>query len=261
MHKLPTLARTLQMLSLALVAGSCVDLHAQSHEEAKVIELEGQVSVMRGVQMALFQRGTPGVSLDLCTVHPREEIVTGSDGHAVFQIGDGSTFEVFPNSHVTFQPRLSMEQMIEVLLGKIRVQVEHRNGPNPKKVETPTAVISVRGTIFDVNVEDPDGTTYVGVEEGQVQVQHLLLGGQPKILNPNEWVRVYPNQPLAKAARGVNPILVNAIKNAAIDAVYTNPGGVIRGGGVPAGGAQGDAGKNKKNPPAGAPPPVPGGGN
>jgi ferric-dicitrate binding protein FerR (iron transport regulator) len=263
MYKLPSLARTVQILLVVLFAGSCLgNLHAQSHEAATAIEVEGQVSVVRGGQIALFQRGTPGVKADATRVNAKEEIVTGADGHAVFRIADGSTFEVFPNSRVIFQSKWTLEEMLELVLGRIRVQIEHRNGPNHKKVETPTAVISVRGTIFDVEVQDADGTTYVGVEEGQVQVEHALLRGTPKILNPNESITVYPNMPLAKASPGFNPYLLDSIKRAAADLVLNNPGGVLRGGngGAVPGGPQGDNGKTKKNPPAGAPPAAPGGG-
>src|SRR5271165_3993604 len=161
MYTLSTLARTVQVLLLAMVAGASVTaLQAQSHEFATVMVLEGQVSVLRGGQVALFQNST---------VAAKEVIVTGPDGHAVLQIRDGSTFEVFPNSRVTFQGQWTIEDMLELVLGKIRVSIEHRSGPNHKKVSTPTALISVRGTIFDVAVEDDEGTTYVSVEEGQVQ--------------------------------------------------------------------------------------------
>lgn len=256
MLTLPMLARTGRILLLAVVAGASIcTLQAQSHEFATVIEIQGQVSVLRGGQIALFPNST---------VAAKEEIVTGPDGYAVFRIRDGSTFEVFPKSRVTFQGQWTIEDMLQLVLGKIRVQIEHRNGPNHKKVSTPTAVISVRGTIFDVSVEDEDGTTYVGVEEGQVLVRHLLQPGPEKVLNQNEWVRIYPNQPLAKAA-GPSPgavrFVFDRIRNAVADIIFNNPGGVISGGGSSSGGAQGDAGKTKKNPPTTAPPPANGGGN
>jgi hypothetical protein len=266
MHILSTLARTVQMLLLgAMVCLSVTNLQAQSHEMATAIEIEGQVSVLRGGQEPLFQKAS-GLTLKQYTVRPKEEIVTGPDGHAVFQISDGSTFEVFPNSRVTFQGQWTLEDMLELILGKIRVQIEHRNGPNPKKVSTPTAVISVRGTVFDVEVEDEDGTTFVNVEEGQVQVHHRLQAGQDQYLNQNQSVTIYPNRPLAKNAKpnqGVPAFIYDRLKNALGDLVVNNPGGVIPGGGGPgaAGGAQGDGGKTKKNPPAGAPPAAPGGGN
>jgi len=269
-----TLARTVKILLLAVaIVVSLTPAQAQSHEKAKALEVQGQVWVQRGVQVALFQFGTPGANATNSMVGAKEEIFTGPDGYARFQISDGSTFEVFQNSHVIFQAKWTIEDMLDLILGKIRVQIEHRNGPNPKKVSTPTALISVRGTVFDVAVEDPDGTTYVGVEAGQVEVRHLLQPTSvPKILNPDEWIRIYPNQPLAKAANpspGAVKFAWNALKNAVADLVLHNPGGLgLPGGGgttIPGGttggpGAQGDGGKTKKPAPT-TPPPPPGGGN
>jgi hypothetical protein len=261
MHTFSTLARNIQLLLLAALAVlSVTTLQAQSKEVATVIELEGQVSVLRGGQVALFQKGTPGVPAGLCGVNAKEEIVTGPDGHAVFQINDGSRFEVFPNSRVTFQGQWTIEDMLELFLGKIRVQIEHRDGPNPKKVSTPTAVISVRGTVFDVAVEDDDGTTYVGVEDGQVLVQHRLQPGNSKTLNRNEWLRVYPNQPLAKAAS--SPGAIKFALERAANVLLNNPGGIglpggsSGGGSLPGstGGSQGDGGRKKNPAPTGPPP-------
>lgn len=235
------------LLFAALLGVSATALRAQSHEVATVIDLQGQVSVLRGGQVALFLNNS---------VRAKEEIVTGPDGYAKFQIRDGSTFEVFPNSRVTFQGEWTIEEMLQVVLGKIRVQIEHRNGPNHKRISTPTAVISVRGTIFDVNVEDIDGTTVVSVEQGQVIVRHLLQPGPEKILNENESVTIFPNQPLAKAS-GQSPAIKfvwDRVRSAVVDILVHDPGGVLtpNGGGLP--GGQGDSGKPKKNPPTTAPP-------
>jgi hypothetical protein len=272
-----TLVRTVSMLLLAASASVlCVPLQAQSKDIATAIEVQGQVSVVRGGQVALFQNGTAGPG-QATTVRVGEVIFTGPDGHGVFQIGDGSTFEVFPSSRVTFRDSYNFLDMLQLVLGKIRVQIEHRNGPNPKRVSTPTAVISVRGTIFDVSVEDDDGTTLVSVEEGLVEVQHRLQAGPPVLVPPNQSVHIYPNQPLAKMAGPGIPVKVfDKIKAIAVDTILHPPGGSIpggsSGGGIPGGstggstpGSQGDGGKNKKGPPAGtppgAPPPPPGGGN
>src|SRR3954451_19090862 len=62
---------------------------------ARAIQLSGQVSVLRdATPWALAQGGV---------VSPRQIIVTGPDGFAIFEVSDGSTFEVFPNSRVTFR--------------------------------------------------------------------------------------------------------------------------------------------------------------
>jgi hypothetical protein len=103
------------------------------------------------------------------------------------------------------------------------------------------------------------------VVEGQVQVRHLLQPGPEKIQNQNESIRIYANQPLAKArpSQGVPGFVWDRLKNAAADIVLNNPGGVIPGGGLPgsSGGPQPDHGKTNKPPPTTAPPAPPGGGN
>lgn len=274
MYKFSTLARTVPLLLLAAAAGvSVAPLQAQSHEVATAIEIDGRVSVVRGgSQLALFPHGSSGCSAgSLCTVKPKEEIFTGPDGHAKFRISDGSTFEVFPNSRVTFQAGWSFEDMLNLILGKIRVQIEHKTGPNPKKVTSPTALISVRGTIFDVEADDIDGTTLVSVEEGIVDVRHLLKAGPTKTLIENQSLRIYPNQPLAKAGGNGQAVAFfwDRFKGAVVDLVLNNPGGIgLPGaGGNRLPGGQADGGKNKPPTTSGTPPPAPppappgGGGN
>jgi hypothetical protein len=240
MHRRFTLGRTIVVLLTTALLGVCLlPLGAQSRDFAKVIFMQGDVRVIRGAPVALFKDWT---------VRPKETIVTGPDGYAQFQITDGSTFEVFANSQVVFHESFGLGDLVQVMLGKIRVQVEHRNGPNPKKVSTPTAVISVRGTVFDVTVEDADGTTLVSVEEGLVGVKHQLQPGDEKLLRSNESVRIFPNSPLARARNSQGgKIVLDAIKRAGTDVVMNNPGGAGR---VPTGttgttGAQGDQGKKK----------------
>jgi hypothetical protein len=72
-----------------------------------------------------------------------------------------------------------------VIRGKTRVHIEKLGGqPNPYRVNTPTAVIAVRGTIFDVLVEGDK--TQVFLHEGEVEVTNpvapdiavFLLAGQ-----------------------------------------------------------------------------------
>ena len=111
------------------------------------------------------------------SIQVSQRIVTGADGHAMFQVSDGSTFEVYPNSTVEFRKNPgNWKDLLDLLVGRVRVHIEHLgNLPNPTKMVTPTAVISVRGTTFDVSVDDDDETTLVEVEDGIVEVQHALL--------------------------------------------------------------------------------------
>ena len=128
-------------VSLLTVAASVVCLAQMPPSDAgnyaaKVITEAGQVSVIKDVQPWALSVGD--------TVNVRDLILTGPDGHALFQVSDGSTFEVFPNSRVVFRKNVpNWRDLIDVLLGKVRVHIEHfGNVPNPNRVLTPTAVIS-----------------------------------------------------------------------------------------------------------------------
>ena len=159
-------SRTLELLLLlTAVAGVCQAQFAPfnaSNYAAKVITQSGQVSVFKDAQPWALSVGD--------SVQARDLILTGVDGHAILQVSDGSSFEVFPNSRVVFRKNPpNWKDFIDVLVGRVRVRIEHLgNLPNPNRVMTPTAVISVRGTTFDISVDDDDETTLVEVEEGTV---------------------------------------------------------------------------------------------
>jgi hypothetical protein len=272
-----TLARSVKtvqpMQTLLLAVGLMVcliPLRAQDLAAAKAVTLVGDVSCLKD-----GPSGNKWVLNEGQTVQARWIIKTGKDGYAKFQVSDGSTFEVFADSEVTFrQDPGNWAHLLNVWIGHIKVMIQHLPGvANPNNVTSPTAVISVRGTVFEVVVEDLTGTTFVSVDEGIVQVHHRLQPGNDKFLNSGDSVRVFPNQPLARVVDRGN-ILLQAVKRAE-QAIYDGllqrgiPGGGATGGtqGGAQGGAQGDKGKNKGGsgggapvPPGGAPPPPPPGG-
>jgi hypothetical protein len=199
-------------------------------------------------------------------------IVTGPDGYAAFEVSDGSTFEVFANSQVTFRANPgSLSDLADVWLGRIRVHIQRLGGKaNPNKVHTPTAIISVRGTTFDVEVGDDDETTRVAVEEGQVAVEHRLMprDGDPRILNGGDEILIYRNAPLASSRRVDKGRVMQIMAEAARQILLRVPvpiggggGGTPGGAPVPGGGPPlpGDTGATPPPAPPPPPPPPPGG--
>src|SRR5580658_1924105 len=184
-------------LLFAAAAGVCFGqvLPSDSGEyAAKVISLTGQVSVLKNDVPWVLDVGDQ--------IQAKQLIITGPDGQARFQVSDGSTFDVYPNSRVVFRKNApNWKDLLDVLVGRVKVHIEHLYGPNPNRVITPTAVISVRGTTFDISVGDDDETTEVEVEDGLVEVQHALLPrGAPRTLTPADGpLRVYRNEPLASS--------------------------------------------------------------
>jgi len=242
-----------RMALLCALSGTAV--WGQDAPAARVLEMTGRVSILRdSAEVALF----PG-----SVVQPKQIVFTGADGYAKFQLADGSTFEVFNNSKVVFRENPgSWQDLLDVVIGRVKVFIEHRNGPNHNRVTTQTAVISVRGTVFDVVVEDEDATTLVSVDEGRVAVQHRLLGGEVQ-LDAGESFRVYRNQPLAVNRVNKGSIAQKAL-HAAAQAVYDvmvirggmgGGGTVPTAGGPPSTGGQGD--KGGKTTGGGTPPPPP----
>src|SRR5262249_21904760 len=179
--------------ALALACPAFAQFAGAPEGAATVTFLTGRVDVMRDT--------TPWVLNVGDTVKPGQLIVTGPDGGAMFKLADGSTFEVYANSQVKFRASQgNWRELLDVFLGNVKVHIQRIGGqPNPNRVRTPTAVISVRGTTFHVNVEVDGDTTFVMVEEGIVDVEHVLLGGGKKIpLTNGQAIRVYKNVPLAQ---------------------------------------------------------------
>jgi hypothetical protein len=245
-------------LLLAAASGVCSAQIFQTDSTNAAATLEvftGQIAVLRDGQPWALEVGSE--------VKPQQIIVTGPDGYGKFRVSDGSTFEVFPNSRITFRNTPGdWKDLIEMWIGRVKVHIQKLGGqPNHNRVRTPTAIISVRGTVFDVSVEDTDSTLVV-VEEGTVEVRHALRGGEPRLLNSGEWLRVERNVPLARKMIDRGSVIRSALR-AAADAVYTtlangaaggrtSPGGGGGGGGLP-----GDHGSKGPNPP----PPSNGGGS
>ena len=226
---------------------------------AKVISLTGRVSVIRD------SNPEPWALQVNDHVQAKELIITGADGQATFQVSDGSTFVVYPNSRVVFRKNEpNWRDLLDVLVGRVKVQIEHLYGPNPNRVLTPTAVISVRGTIFDITVDEEDETTLVEVEEGVVDVRHAMLGGNTKTLTTGETLRVYRDVPIAKSRFDKGPVFAQVFR-AAINAISTWESRVPRGsaGGIGGGGSgcgacgADDGSKGAPPPPPSSPPPPP----
>ena len=237
-------------------------------DAAIIIKLDGRVDVMIDTTPWALTAISPGAPVGPGNwVKPGQEIVTGPDSGATFKLADGSTFEVFANSQVTFRSSQgSWRDLLEVWLGAIRVHIQKLGGqPNFNRVHTPTALISVRGTTFDVKVEDNGDSTMVMVEEGLVDVENATVpGGKTVSLHAGDTVRVYKNVALAQnlVDRGA---LARQVARGLAQAAYevllgrrSTPGastGTASAGG--AGSAGGGVGDTKAPAPPPPPPPPP----
>src|SRR5664280_832111 len=247
------LAFTRAMHTLLIAASLLVSLNSLYAQcpptpqptDAWVVLQSGDVSTMKDTS------GYRKALVPCSPVSQQQVIKTGPDGYAKFQVSNGSTFEVFPNSEVTFRKTYSIGDLLNVWMGKVKVYIQHLPGiPNPNNVTTPTALISVRGTIFDVDVQD-DGATFITLDEGLVDVRHLRVLSPVVRLNPGESVQVLPNTPLVPLARDRGLIarkILAALEDAIRQKAYQRPNGPGTSGGPvgpgSTGGVQGDQSKN-----------------
>ncbi|HUE82135.1 MAG TPA: FecR family protein [Pyrinomonadaceae bacterium] len=120
-----------------------------------------------------------------------DTIITRNGARLVLGLSDGSQAVIAEKTTVEIRDlsHSSTRTIFRVLRGRTRVRIERVGGrPNPYRVNTPTAVIAVRGTIFDVLVKENE--TRVFVHEGQVAVSSLFAPNQEILLSAGQRTRV-----------------------------------------------------------------------
>jgi hypothetical protein len=198
----------------AVVCCSVPAARAQfGNDTALIATMSGRVSVERAGELWAVSAGQ--------AVDAGQAIVTGSDGSAKLDLPDGSQLEIFPNSRVVFRAnRFNLRDLLDVYLGKVRFQIQHiLPGEAPLRVTSPTAVISVRGTVFEVEV-DASQETVVSVDTGAVSVRHRLIPGQEVMVEAGQSVRVSPTLPLMAATKPLVPVrALGRVAQAVVDAL------------------------------------------
>ena len=137
------------------------------------------------------------------TVQPGDELKTGPGGTVMLELPDGSYMVVSENSTLIVEDFWSgnLRSIVNLMVGKVRFYIQRLGGrPNPYRVTTPTALIAVRGTIFEVNVDEAQ-IAEVRCLEGRVAVESVGLSDREVILEPGRKTLVRPGEyPLAPVA-------------------------------------------------------------
>jgi len=125
-----------------------------------------------------------------------DELRTGDGGSVILTVPDGSYMVVSENSKLVVEDFWSgsFRSIVNLMMGQVRFYIQRLGGrPNPYSVRTPTALIAVRGTVFDVNV-DPSQVVEVQCLEGRVTVENVALSNREVILEPGFKTLVRPNE-------------------------------------------------------------------
>jgi hypothetical protein len=172
----------------SVVLMASIHAHAQSLTAAKILSSDGPVEIQR--------RAEGQTSLTKIAYRVNDELFAGdvirtlNGGRLVLGLSDGSQAIIAEKTTVeildlTQSPRT----LFNLLRGKTRIKIEKVGGrPNPYRVNTPTTVIAVRGTLFDVFVTAKE--TEVFVHEGEVAVSNLAAPDAMVILSPGLRTRV-----------------------------------------------------------------------
>jgi len=183
----------LSFLSVSLGLFASLNARSQNLGSARILSSSGPVEIQRRPQgQAELSKITYRVNDELLA---GDVIKTYTGGRLVLGLTDGSQAIIGEKTVVEVADlSKSPRTIFNVLRGKTRVKIEKIGGrPNPYRVNTPTTVIAVRGTLFDVLVSDKE--TQVFVHEGEVAVSNFARPDAPIILSPGQRTRVQHTQP------------------------------------------------------------------
>lgn len=125
-------------------------------------------------------------------VLPAGTVLDTREGHMMLVMrSDESEILVQPHTRLTLQePQPGNWDTLQIILGKVRSYIRKRTGGAPPfQMATPSAVIAVRGTRFDVEV-NKTGVTEVDVFEGLVEVGSATGVGRSVLVGPGMSTRV-----------------------------------------------------------------------
>lgn len=187
---------SVSLCQLIVLLALSIAVYGQDLSTARILVIEGKVDVRRrldGKTPALPTAVPVSILIkpqDL--LFPEDIIITGRNGRLVLALADGSQIIIAPKSTVKVENLTdSPRNLINVIKGKTRIQIEKLGGrPNPYRVNTPTTVIAVRGTIFDVLVDDDRTDVYL--HEGEVTVSNRRFPDRPLQLSAGSFTRIQP---------------------------------------------------------------------
>lgn len=139
------------LMVFAVSAASADDVRG-----AKILDLRGKVEVRTGG--GSWQPATKDMQL-----YEKDEVRTGDDGFVSLELdktGETGTFELPAKSHLRLST-LKRDKAtgdkttyLDLALGKVLVHAEKLEGASKFEVKTPNASAGVRGTVFEVSVDE-----------------------------------------------------------------------------------------------------------
>ena len=151
-----------------------------------VAVIEGDVTVLRKGNLLSYISGGTEQSVaagGLYAVQEGDTIILGKGGFAQIKLQDGSSIDLFENTRLYVETLVVTESSYQVRLKLLTGKMVNRvlrilNIGDEYEVITPSSTISVRGTVFTVEVLSPEAT-FVACDEGNVLRPPDQSGGGP----------------------------------------------------------------------------------
>ena len=162
---------------------------ARAEGPVKVTSSYGPVEYEFASGTKLNPIGTSLPSLDI-----GDKIRTGPGAQLTLALPDSSYMVVSENTTLEIEKfwGSDVRNLMKVLVGKVRFFIQRLGGrPNQYRVNTPTALIAVRGTTFEVNVVQ-GATTEVLCFKGRVTVETVGMHDREVILDAGRKTIVLP---------------------------------------------------------------------
>lgn len=149
---------------IILLIVSCAFLAAQE-PVAVTLKVKGDVDLARQSEVSAVETGA--------TLQNNDELESGADSYAAIKFVDGSSVvKLFPNSVMVINTEKDDEKLNKrnyLKSGNVWSKVMKKTGNF--EIETPTTVVSVKGTEFKVEVQE-DGSTEVITFSGEVTMRN-----------------------------------------------------------------------------------------
>lgn len=161
--------RLLFAISFLIILLIATTVFAQQKEPMATVRLiNGSLQIKRS-DTEKWEIGTLGMML-----FSGDQIKTGENSKAYILFTDATQVKMNASSLLTIEGKREEKSLVKKLqlkVGEIWAKVTRQD--SPMQVETPTSVASVKGTEFDVLV-DEDGNTWVFVFEGSIDFMNEL---------------------------------------------------------------------------------------
>lgn len=153
----------------------------------------GSAVVVVNLVTAAFNRDTRTLQQG-DPVHQDEFIEVGNDASSEFKLDDDTKLALGPGSHLkldkfVYDPAKSNGSIVlDLVKGTFRFMTGVAEKPT-YVIKTPAAAITVRGTIFDVYVQD-DGQSWLLLHEGAIQVCNVRGTRCRDLTEPGKLIRI-----------------------------------------------------------------------